>query len=476
MKGKGIFVLSLYLFCLASCSKKIIPDKPFLSQTNFRLDSLPESEISIPVQINLKPFYKLAEKNVDTVFTSPNWPEEWVNIDCANRYKYFFRRGPLRFSANGQSLNMGFTGYYKIIGSTRACIGNTVVSPWTPPCRCGFDEGERRVKVNFTNSVSVLPDYKIRINIKRQEPEPIDKCTVCFFGADITGQVMNGLKKELDLSKKAIEDSFGVVDIRNQVQLLWNNLTTSYNISGLGWLQITPQRIKLNNLSVRNDSLQIILGLNAKPVVRFEKPVDYKTIVPELDNTPVKPGFNIFLDAVLNYDSLSQILNAQIKNQQFEFKKGSIKKTVIVNDCLIYGSGNERLIIKMSFSGTNSGIAYFTGKPVYNDKERILEIKDIDFDIKTKNFVLKNADWMFNRRITNEIASRTRFDLSKYIDTAKILINAQFNREWLKGIKTAGTLNDLKISGIYPLTDHLIIRSNASGILAVKADTIDFNF
>ncbi len=476
MTGKRIFVLGLVLFYLTSCSKKLIPDKPFLSQTNFRLDSLPESELSIPVQINLKPFYKLAEENVDTVFTSPNWPEDWVNIDCANRYKYIFRRGPLSFSANGQSLNMGFTGYYKIIGSTRACIGNTVVTPWTPPCRCGFDEGERRVKVNFTNSVSVLPDYKIRINIKRQEPEPLDKCTVCFFGTDITGQVMNGLRKELDLSKKAIEDSFGVVDIKNQVQQLWNRLTPSYNILGLGWLQINPQRIKLNNLFARNDSLQIVLGLTARPVIRFEKPTDYKTLAPDMDNTPAKSGFNIFLDAVLNYDSLSQLLNAQIKGYQFEFKKGSINKTVIVNDCRIYGSGNERLIIKMSFSGTNSGVAYFTGKPFYNEQEKILEIRDIDFDVKTKNFLLNNADWMFNRRITNEIASRTRFDLSTYIDSAKILIATQLNREWVKGIKTTGTMNDLKIVRIYPLAEHLIIRSNASGSLALKVDTINFNF
>jgi len=475
MKGKGIFALVVLVIFLTSCSKKIIPDKPFLSQTNFHLDTLPESEISIPVQINLKPFYKLAEKNVDTVFTSPNWPAEWVNIDCSNRYKYLFRRGQLSFSANGQSLNMGFTGFYKIIGSTRACIGNAVVSPWTPPCRCGFDEGERRVKVSFTNSVSILPDYKIKINIIRKEPEPIDKCTVCFFGSDITGQVMNGLKKELDISKKEIEDSFGLTDIKNQVQQLWNKLTTSYNILGLGWLQINPQRIKLNNLSARNDSLQIILGLNARPVIRFEKPTDYKTLLPDMDNTAVKPGFNIFLDAVLNYDSLSQVLNAQIKGQQFEFKKGAINKTVIVNDCRIYGSGNERLIIKLSFGGTNAGIAYFTGKPVYNEKEKVLEIKDIDFDVKTKNILLKNADWMFNRRITNEIANRTRFDLSTYIDSA-IIIGTQLNREWVKGIKTTGNMNDLKIVRIYPLAEHLIIRSNASGNLALKVDTIDFNF
>jgi hypothetical protein len=285
------FNLLLISLLFVSCSKRIIPDKPFLSKTNFKMDSLPESEVNIPIQVNMKPLYELAEKNVATIYTSPNWPDDWVTIDCANRYKYQFRRGSLQFIATGSTMNLAFTGYYKIIGSTRVCLGNTVISPWTPPCRCGFDEGERRVNVGFINTVKVSPDYKINLNISRQEPTPIDKCTVCFFGADITNQVMKGLKTELDLAKKSIEDSFGVVDLKPQVQLLWNKLNTSYNLYGLGWLKINPQRIRLINLFARNDSLNIFLGMTAKPVISLERPADLMTLAPGLDNSVSKPGF-----------------------------------------------------------------------------------------------------------------------------------------------------------------------------------------
>lgn len=439
------------------------------------MDSLPESEVNIPIQVNMKPFYQLAEKNVSTTFTSPNWPENWITIDCANRYKYQFRRGPLQFIASGNMMNLAFTGYYKIIGSTRVCVGNAVVSPWTPPCRCGFDEGERRVNVSFTNTVKVLPDYKINLDIVRQEPVAIDKCTVCIFGVDITNQVMKGLKTELDLAKKAILDSFGVVDLRPQVQQLWNKLDVSYNLYGLGWLKINPQKIKLTRLFGHNDSLNILLGMTAKPVISFEKSADVMTLAPNMDNSVSRPGFNIFLDAVLNYDSLSNIINAQLKGKEFDLSKGKAKKILVVEDCRIYGTGNEKLIIKMSFSGTNSGIAYFTGKPFYNAIKKMIEVRDIDFDVKTKNILLKSADWLFNKRITNEIARVSKFDLSNYIDTAKILINRQLNAEWIKGIKSTGNINDLKIAGFYPLTEHFIIRSNASGELMIKVDAMSFN-
>src|SRR5688572_256525 len=467
-----IFNLFLISLLFVSCSKRIIPDKPFLSKTNFKMDSLPESEVNIPIQVNMKPFYQLAEKNVATVFTSPNWPDDWVTADCANRYKYQFRRGPLQFAASGNSMNLGFTGYYKIIGSTRVCLANTVVTPWTPACRCGFDEGERKVKISFINTVKVLPDFKVNLSITRQEPVPIDKCTVCVFGVDITNQVMKGLKDELDLAKKAIEDSFGVVDLKPQVQQLWNKLNVSYDLYGLGWLKINPQKLRLTRMFARNDSLNIFLGMTAKPVISFEKSADLLTLVPNIDNTISKPGFNIFLDAVLNYDSLSNILNAQLKGKEFDLAKG---KKIIVQDCRIYGTGNEKLIIKMSFSGSNSGIAYFTGKPYYDESKKLIEVRDIDFDVKTKNLLLKSADWLFNKRITTEIARVSKFDLSRYVDTAKILINRQLNTEWLKGVKSTGTVNDLKIAGFYPLSEYLIIRSNANGDLMIKVDAMSFN-
>ncbi|HET9826521.1 MAG TPA: DUF4403 family protein, partial [Chitinophagaceae bacterium] len=74
------------------------------------MDSLPESEINVPIQVNLRPVYVLAEKTVDTVFTSPNWPDGWVQDGCDTRYKYTFRRGPLQMKTSGTSLILGFTG------------------------------------------------------------------------------------------------------------------------------------------------------------------------------------------------------------------------------------------------------------------------------------------------------------------------------------------------------------------------------
>jgi hypothetical protein len=211
----------------------------------------------------------MAESQVDTLFTSLNYPDGWVQQGCDTRYKYIFRRSPLQMKASGTSLNLEFTGYYKIIGSTRVCVAGAAVSPWTAPCRCGFNEPERRVNVSFTNYISLQPDYKVKLLIKRNEPQPLDKCEVCFWGQDITKQVMNGLKEELDTAKAALDRNYGTIDLKPQFQEIWNRLNKSYSLYEMGWLQVNPQKIRINNIYAKGDSLFVYLGLSARPCGQF---------------------------------------------------------------------------------------------------------------------------------------------------------------------------------------------------------------
>jgi len=475
--NRKVFLFLCSLFTgFFSLAQKINPENPDLAPGNFKLDSLPASEINIPVQINLRPVYTMAEKSVDTLFTSPNYPDGWVQDGCATRFKYSFRRSRLQMKASGMSMNLGFTGYYKIIGSPRACVNGTIISPWTPACRCGFgSEGERRVNVSFTNSISIQPDFKVKLDIKRNEPQPLDKCEVCFWGQDITKQVMKGLTTELDAAKKDLDKSYGAVDLKPRFQQVWNQLNKVYNIYGLGWLKINPQKIRINNLFALNDSLYIFIGLSAKPSIGFEKPIEQSSAIPNLGTFSRQPGFNIFLDAILSYDSLSTIMNQNLVGKEFDFRKGFIKKKFIIDACSIYGGGFEKLIIKVRFSGTNTGVVYLVGKPVYNREKRSIEVTDIDFYIKTKNVLLGSANGIFNKKITKEISKQARFELGAYIDTAKLSINKELNKEWVKGIRSYGTIKDISLVGIYPMQQHLVIRSNCAGDLSVKVESINFS-
>lgn len=476
MNLKAAFTLFAIGSVVLSCSHKITPEtQPVSTYIDYKLDSIPVSEINIPIRISLRPLYELVEKSVDTLFTSPNYPDAWMENGCDVRFKYSFRRSPMQMKAYGAFLDLGFTGYYKIIGSTRVCLNGTIVSPWTPPCRCGFNEPERKVNVSFTNSVSMLPDYRMKLSFKRNEPQALDKCEVCFWGQDITKQVMKGLTSELDAAKEDLEKTYGSVDLKKQFQQIWDQLNKSYSVYGLGWLQINPQRVRINNLYADKDSLNIYMGLSAKPVISFEKPLDQSSWVPNLGDFGRRPGFSIYLDARLNYDSLSRILNQHLAGKQFDLDKGPVKKTFVIQDCKLYGSDGDKLFIRVNFSGTSQGVVYFVGKPTYDEQRHIIEIKDLDFDIRSKNAFLKAADWLFNKKITNEINKYARFDLSAFIDSAKQNINLQLNKDWAKGVKSSGSIADIRLVKIKPLSQYLIIRSNCTGELSLNVESIPFS-
>jgi hypothetical protein len=466
------YILAL-LMAVCFAAPRTAAQSPVANGLKRTLDSLPPSVINIPLQISLKPFYRLAEQNVDTVFTSSDYPNAWVQEDCATRYKYYFRRSPLQLSAMGTTFTLGFTGFYKIIGSTRVCVNGAVLSPWTPSCQCGFSEGERKVRVGFTSTFRLQPDYILKTAVVRTEPKALNKCTVCFWGQDITASVMKGLKEELDQSKKTIEDSFGTVNLRPYIQQAWNKLSEVYSIPNIGYLALNPKRLHMENIKAQKDFLHINIGITATPAVSLLKPGVGVTPVPNLTPASHPEGFSIFLEAALQYDSLSTVLNEYLVNKRFNLSEGLIKNYIVVQNTEVVADTSGNLVIKMDFSGSRKGTFYFIGQPVYNPATQTIEVEGLDYDLKTNSLLLKTAKWLFHKKILNELKKRTSFSMTNYYDSATRTLNDWLNREWTKGMRGAGSVSDLKLVSVHALPEHLLIRSNCVGKLNVLISEIN---
>lgn len=438
--------------------------------------ALPPSVINIPIKVSLKPFYQLAEQNVDTVFTSPNYPAGWVEADCATRYKYHFRRSPLQLSAKGTTFSLGFTGFYKIVGSTRLCVNGAVLSPWTPACQCGFEEGERKVTIGFVSSFQLQPNYILKTKVVRTEPRALNKCTVCFWGQDITASVMGGLKAELDGSKKTIEDSFGTVNLRPYIQQVWNKLNEVYNIPTIGYLSLNPKQLHMENLNAQQDFLNINIGITATPSVSLVTPGGRAVPVPNLTPASNPEGFSIYLEAALQYDSLSKVLNEYLLNKRFDLSEGLIKNYIVVQKTEVGADTTGNLVIRMEFTGSQNGTVYFKGQPVYNDSTKTIDVEGLDYDLKTNSLLLRTAKWLFNKKILAEIKKHASFNMTGYYDSATRNLNGWLNREWTKGIQGAGSVSDLKLVGVDALPEHLLIRSNCTGKLNVLISEINLKF
>jgi hypothetical protein len=464
----------LTAFCLATGAS--LAQGPRAGEPKVSLAAIPPSVINIPLKISLKPFYQLAEQSVDTVFTSPDYPKSWVEADCATRYKYHFRRSPLQLAAKGTTFSLGFTGYYKIIGSTRICVNGAVLSPWTPSCQCGFDEGERKVTIGFLSSFQLQSNHILKTRVVRTEPKALNKCTVCFWGQDITASVIGGLKQELDLSKKTIEDSFGTVNLKPYLQQAWNKLSEVYTVPNIGYLALNPKLLHMENMNAQNDFLHINIGITATPAVSLVKLDGAARPVPNLTPAPNPEGFSIFLEAALQYDSLSKVMNEYLVNKRFDLSEGLIKNYIIVQKTEVVPDTSGNLVIRMDFTGSQKGTVYFIGHPVYRHETKTIEVEGLDYDLKTNSLLLKTAKWLFNKKILSEMKKYASFDMNNYYDSASRTLNGWLNREWTKGIRGSGTVSDLKLVGVEALPEHLLIRSNCTGKLNVLISEINLKF
>ncbi len=467
---ENVFVSMKFIFCF--CCLLLLSRLPVFAQVP---PSLPPSEINIPLSIDLRAVAAVAEKNVSTVFTSPNYPNDWIESDCSTRYKYQFRRSPFTMQMTGNRLDLRFTGLYKITGSTRACVNGTILSPWTPPCRCGFDEGERRVNISFSSFFTLQRNYLLQTKIVRNEPQAIDKCEVCFWGQNVTSSVLKGLKSELDLSKKNMEVSFGNINLKPYMQRAWNVLNDVYSIPNVGYFSLHPKNLRMENISGKNNLLNINIGISANPVISFTKPSTTFSAIPDLSASSGKQGFSIFLEAALQYDSLTTVLNNALTKKRFEISEGLIKKHIIVENTKISGKPNGDMLIQVDFSGSFNGTAYFSGTPVYDPNSQTVFVKNLDYDLQTRNLLLNTAKWLFNNRIKNEMSKYTRFSLADYYGTAAKAIDSWLNKEWVKGVQSSGAVKDLKLLSVQALPDHLLITTNCSGNLNLLISQIDLN-
>jgi hypothetical protein len=477
MKIRTLLFLSFWVIFGASCSRKTLaPAQPVSEAYSNVTETIPLSEINIPVRINLQPLYQLAEKYVDKEFTSEGWPDNWVYDRCNTRYMYHFKRGPLQLSFAGRKAEMDFTCYYKVKGSQRACVGGVGVTPWSPPCACGMNgEPERKIQIGFSADFFVKNDYSVGANITVKEPKTPDPCEVCFFRSDITSVIVKNIKPQLDTAKAMALQQIGHLSLKTQVQQLWNQLQQPISLGGYGYLNINPEQILLNRLSANNNNLDVSIGLTVRPLAGFENKTPGVTALPLLQGGVDTGGFKIYADARLNYDSLGKIINQQMAGTRIEFEKGLIKRKYIdIENVLLIPAGGNRVTLKVKVAGSVKGTVYLTGRPVFDAATETLSVESLEYDVSTRNLLLNTAAWMMDKKINKKLNDAARFELKEYLTLFRNKINTELNRNLGKGISTTGNINKLTVTDLLPQPGFFFIRMLAQGNMNVVVNELVF--
>jgi hypothetical protein len=463
-------VLICWITCLLGsftllAQDAVTPPKPDTTrQVAVPVNTLQQSEIDIPIRMDLKPIYDFANKFIDTLYTSPNYPNDWVMDGCSVRYQYRFVRGPLQFKAVNNALYVSFSGYYGLRGATRVCtsLGN---SPWTPSCSCGFGtEKPRRIDAGFVIQLKLLPDYRLSLTVNRTNPTPVDKCSVCFFGKDVTQTVAAQLKTELDASIGAFQQQMEGFSLKPYLQIAWDSLQAAYQLPGFGFLAVQPAALRMSQLVLSRDSMYVSIGLSARPELMQQPAAQVRKPLPNISTFQHRNGFRLFIAQSLPYDSLSALATASISGKEFAVGKGLFKKTVKIDSVKLQGA-DQKMIVKVFVSKAAKGVFYLEGTPTWDPVTQSLYFDKLDYHIESRQWLLQSASYLLDNVITQKLKQYTTFNFSGKLQEMTAAISQQMNRSLYPGINSNGFVNRFSIDKIEAAAGGLFVQGAAEGKL-----------
>lgn len=454
-------VLTIIVSVISACGS-IKPEAPTTANQVLPTQPLPTvaSTINVPIKVDLKSYIKLADQSFDKNFSGSDQP-------CSGlRYQYKVKREPLQLTGKGKTVYLGLDLAYGFSGEyCAACVYDNCVTP-PIPFSCGWgDETLRKAKVKLQSDIELTSNYHVKSNTSFTDLIPIDPCRVTFANININDVLVKQLKPELGTFAKMIDAEIAKQDLKPYILPIWKAFQEDIQVPYTGYLRFQPQSLSVSELNMSGTILNFVVGLTATPTIQsspWNKPI---TPLPNLSPYKKGSGFEVYTNLKLDYDSLSKQLFEMMKTQSFDLGKDKITIT-----SLRLFPAADKLGIELGFQGTKKGIFYLLGSPNFDNAKNSLALKNVEYDLKTKNVLIKTAKWLLDETIRKKLESQMVFDMNELVTLTKKSINESLNQNMGNGIKTQGKLKSLELVDWSLQTEAIWVRAKTLGDISVVVE------
>ena len=456
MKTSIIFVTSL---CVIYSCGSIKPEPPENKDKTLELKEIPTvvSSLNIPLEVDMLPFIGMADKLVDKSFNGSDKPCEGL------RYEYKLNRSSFQFDGRGVGkIGLGLDLQYGARGEFCAlCMGNSCSVPEVS-FQIGFTEPMKRARIEVESKIKVLPDYKLQSNTTITSLKPIDPIKI-MFGFDVTNMLLKQAKPFLSEATKAIDMEVSKVDLKKFISPVFDEMQKDIYIPQVGYLAFQTKDLSLSELNFDKNILKFNLGIKATTMIKSSPWNLPKTTLPKLSEYKPSNGFNVITDLKIDYDSISIQIMEALKGKKFDVGKNFI----IINHLKLFPA-QEKLGIEVSFEGSKKGTLFLTGIPEFNNTTNVLKMNNLQYDLSTKNILLKSAKWLLNETIRKKMEQSMVVDLTPQIEDLKKTMNSALNQTLNKNIRLEGTVKSININTLQSRSEEIFVRAIINGNIAVK--------
>lgn len=411
------------------------------------------STVSIPITLNISEI----EKSVNQQFSGLIYEDK--NLDDDNLMMKISKSR--NFSIKAENNQLKYTIPLKIwskFGWKVEQFGFSVSD---------YYEVSGELSISFSSGMLLSPNWDINTTTRTVSHEWIVKPVLRVVGVNvpITTIVDVALKTCSSIINKQIDKSISEsVNLKKIAGDAWAEVQDPMLVSeeNATWLVMKPLEVLCSPMSTKNNTIQFTIGFKSyidciigkTPAKSVKSALPNLSIVTKMDKT-----FLINYNVDVSNSFIRDMAKKELVGQKFE--QG--KKYILIEDIDFFGK-NGKMVFVLTVSGSIKGTIYFTGIPFYNKENRQVEIKDSDFELNTKNVLLKSANWLVHGTILKKMEPYLKFPVASYIDTMKTDVNKQIESyEIEKGIILQGKVSDVDIKEIFILPDNLKLSGTVKG-------------
>jgi hypothetical protein len=341
----------------------------------------------------------------------------------------------------------------------------------------GYKDTEFSVRIRLISKIGITPSWQIKSETYVDSYDWLSEPSIRVAGINIPikGMVSRMLNKNFDKITEAIDEQVASnLGLKKNAELAWNiarqpvMLAKEYDT----WLVIEPTGVEMKPLLAKNNIVRSVIGIKGytqtitsavKPAVAPAQKLPDLRIVEK-----VQDDFKIGLISLVSYEDAAKLATKQFAGEKFSFLNG--KYHVEVASVEMYGQ-NDRLVIKAGLKGSISGDIYLKGIPYYDPATQQLSLKGLDYDLDTKNTIVRTAGWLLQGQFSRMMEKRMVFPVGSQIADAKNTIQKTLaSYKVTEGVVVKGILSDIVPDKVYLTPKHLYSVVFATGKVNLKVD------
>ena len=339
-------------------------------------------------------------------------------------------------------------------------------------------EANGSIALNYKTTIEIDKNWKLVAKTTPNGFQWIEtpKLNVIGVSVPVTPIANIALQKSEKLITDQIDAALAqMVDLKKYVTMAWTEAQKPMQVSAENnlWVRITPKDVLVSPFETKGQKLNVSISLQAliESFMGVKPEQNKPTAVPAFKMAATQPKeFNLNIAADATYDKISEMAKSQLVNKTFT--EG--KKSITITDLSVFGS-NGKPVFVADVTGSLKGRIYFTGTLAYNAEKVAVEVLNPEFDLKTKNALVKSAGWLLNGLIIKKITPYLTYPVKAELESMKAEANKMLsNYKVYDGVSLTGKLNQVSVKSLDLVPGAIRLNANVRGNIALNVDELNF--